>query len=77
MTQFFNYLNFIYGVSMFRGKSLFNKFLLAVPVIAVSLPALAVDEIIVTAERIEANLQEVPMAVTALSAADLETNNIK
>ena len=41
-----------------------------------SLPALAVDEIIVTAERIEANLQEVPMAVTALSAADLETNNI-
>ncbi|MGB0193373.1 MAG: TonB-dependent receptor plug domain-containing protein, partial [Candidatus Micropelagos thuwalensis] len=61
---------------MFRGKSLYSKFLLAVPAIAVSLPALAVDEIIVTAERIEANLQEVPMAVTALSAADLETNNI-
>lgn len=61
---------------MFRGKSLYSKFLLAVPAIALSLPALAVDEIIVTAERIEANLQEVPMAVTALSAADLETNNI-
>ena len=61
---------------MFRGKSLYSKFLLAVPAIAVSLPAFAVDEIIVTAERIEANLQEVPMAVTALSAADLETNNI-
>ena len=56
---FFNYLNFIYGVCMFRGKSLYSKFLLAVPAIAVSLPALAVDEIIVTAERIEANLQEV------------------
>ena len=61
---------------MFKGKSIYNKFLLAVPAIAVSFPALAVDEIIVTAERIEANLQEVPMAVTALSAADLETNNI-
>ena len=61
---------------MFRGKSIYSKFLLAVPAIAVSIPALAVDEIIVTAERIEANLQEVPMAVTALSAADLETNNI-
>ena len=32
---------------MFRGKSLYSKFLLAVPAIAVSLPALAVDEIIV------------------------------
>lgn len=61
---------------MFRGKYLNSKLLLAVPAIAVSLPALAVDEVIVTAERIEADLQEVPMAVTALSAADLETNNI-
>lgn len=60
-----------------RGlKSNFLKYLLAAPVIGIALPAYALDEITVTAERIEANLQDVPMAVTALSAADLETNNI-
>ena len=61
---------------MFREKSLYTKLFLAIPAAVMSFPAFAVDEIIVTAERIEANLQEVPMAVTALSAADLETNNI-
>ncbi len=61
---------------MGREKKCFLKFLSLILVVSIALPAYALDEITVTAERIEANLQEVPMAVTALSAADLETNNI-
>ena len=34
------------------------------------------EEVLVTAERIEANLQEVPMAVTALSADQLDAYQI-
>ena len=34
------------------------------------------EEVIVTAERVEANLQEVPMAVTALSAEQLDAYQI-
>ena len=34
------------------------------------------EEVVVTAERIEADLQEVPMAVTALSADQLDTYQI-
>src|SRR5512134_1292090 len=34
------------------------------------------EEIVVTARRREENLQEVPLAITAFSAADIEARNI-
>lgn len=39
--------------------------------------AAEVDELIVTAQRVEENLQEVPIAVTAFSAAALERSNVE
>lgn len=39
--------------------------------------ALAVEEITVTAERVESNLQRVPIAVTALTARDIETSGLR
>lgn len=39
--------------------------------------AAEVEELIVTAQRVEENLQEVPVAVTAFSAAALERSNIE
>ena len=38
--------------------------------------AAMIEEIVVTARRREENLQEVPIAVSAFSAADLENRNI-
>src|SRR5687768_10755705 len=38
--------------------------------------ASGIDEIIVTARRVEENLQQVPVAVTALSAEALESRNV-
>ena len=39
--------------------------------------ALGLEEIVVTARRREENLQEVPIAITAFSAADLELRSIE
>jgi len=52
-------------------------------VLALAAPASAqdrtneIEELIVTAQRVEENLQEVPVAVTAFSAAALERSNIE
>ena len=46
-----------------------------VPVFAES--GAVLEEIIVTAQRREQNLQEVPVSVTAFSGANLEQRNIK
>ncbi len=50
-------------------------FLMLTPFLA-SLSFGDLEEVVVTAERIEADLQEVPMAVTALSAEQLDTYQI-
>ncbi len=44
---------------------------------AVSAQSIALEEIVVTARKVEENLMEVPLAITAFSAADIESRNLK
>ncbi len=55
---------------------MFPVALLSVGAQAQSTGQAVVDEIVVTAERRESNLQDVPISMTSLSAADLETYQI-
>lgn len=61
----------------------FSVSVAAASTMLVSMPAVAqeqrpqVEEIIVTAQRVEENLQDVPVAVTAFSAETLERSNIE
>src|SRR5688572_6478535 len=50
---------------------------LAQPTSAAANADVAPEEVVVTARRREESLQEVPIAVTALSAAQLETLNVR
>lgn len=57
-------------------KSVGKAVLLAVAAVAGAGPALAVDEIIVTAQRREERLQDVPLAVSAFDAAAITSRQI-
>ncbi len=65
-----------------KAKTLFPLSILSAAVLNVT-PVLAqesagvLEEVIVTAQRREQNLQEVPVSVTAFSGATLERRNIK
>jgi iron complex outermembrane recepter protein len=50
---------------------------LMLPGVAAMAQSLALEEIVVTARKIEENLMEVPLAITAFSAADIESRNMK
>ena len=59
-----------------RAALILPTALLAVEAQAQSEGQLTIDEVIVTAERREANLQDVPISITSFSAADLESYQV-
>ncbi|MEQ9446864.1 MAG: hypothetical protein RJS98_14965, partial [Rhodospirillaceae bacterium] len=50
---------------------------LLLPHVAPMAQTLALEEIVVTARKVEENLMEVPLAITAFSAQDIESRNMK
>ena len=78
----------VFGKNRFGSARLASASLLAIGLAAFSTPVFAqaapgedasagLDEIIVTARKVAENLQDVPVAVTAFSGADLEKQNVQ
>lgn len=70
--------------AVFRSKNSFNRFVLssfllslqALPVTASQNEEFSIEEVLVTAERREANLQEVPIAISSFSQQDLQAQQV-
>jgi iron complex outermembrane recepter protein len=68
---------FVFGVTQVAAACSVALFLPTPTLVAQERAASALEEVVVTARRREENLQEVPIAITALSAEDLEMRNIE